>query len=578
MLNKKSGNARGTKSVSRNRGGIKNHLGATLAVLFAALTMAILGGIVGIGTAPASAYYIKGSTQVINAELLPSIGITILDNTASSVITDLAIDILPSPTGTFGKNSAIADVFTTNRTGYTLYISSDYNNHASTATNSLINTNTSVDDTTTSSIGNIPTLSTTNVSESAFSAANSSYKNQWGYSDVWSETIGDDSYSGGSATTYNPVPVKNTQATIRDDVDRQVSSSRTTIGVGVNVDTNKASGTYRNKLVFTAVAKPTLSDFTLTFDANGGTGAPVDMTGTSSAMSRNFTVPNETPTWAGRTFLGWADSNDATEPDYRIGDTVTVYVTGAETTATKTVYAVWQANYMQDYDVRTLAVNEKITLLDKRDNTPYTVQKFNNGETWMISNLKLGYDKGYTLTDELTNIVDGNTYYIPKAGYQGSITNPATVTDTSTAANFSTTNDNLAKIQYREEGSTDNTTGNPVPEDTGYYNFYTATLGFSYYNDGKTSGSSPQDICPKGWSLPVNGGATTPRSWSALDYVFNPDDPNVGTNRTNATARDNLMTGASLGYDGYYNGTYLRDVGIFGRWWSTSVYGLNYST
>ena len=37
------------------------------------------------------------------------------------------------------------------------------------------------------------------------------------------------------------------------------------------------------------------------------------------------------------------------------------------------------------------------------------------------------------------------------------------------------------------------------------------------------------------------------------------------------------MTGASLGYDGYYNGTYLHDVGIFGRWWSASVYGLNYS-
>ncbi|MBP5205076.1 hypothetical protein J6Z37_02145 [Candidatus Saccharibacteria bacterium] len=37
------------------------------------------------------------------------------------------------------------------------------------------------------------------------------------------------------------------------------------------------------------------------------------------------------------------------------------------------------------------------------------------------------------------------------------------------------------------------------------------------------------------------------------------------------------MTGASLGYDGYYNSTYLRDVGIFGRWWSASVYGLNYS-
>ena len=35
----------------------------------------------------------------------------------------------------------------------------------------------------------------------------------------------------------------------------------------------------------------------------------------------------------------------------------------------------------------------------------------------------------------------------------------------------------------------------------------------------------------------------------------NPTDPDAGTNRTNAVSRDNLMTGASLGYDGAYVAT-----------------------
>ncbi|MBR2588803.1 hypothetical protein IKG12_01600 [Candidatus Saccharibacteria bacterium] len=31
------------------------------------------------------------------------------------------------------------------------------------------------------------------------------------------------------------------------------------------------------------------------------------------------------------------------------------------------------------------------------------------------------------------------------------------------------------------------------------------------------------------------------------------------------------MTGASLGYDGYYNGTSLREVGIGVRWWASTI-------
>lgn len=201
-----------------------------------------------------SAYWITDAPQQVNVYLRPSIGISILDSTATSEITDLAINITPTSTGSFNKNSAVAHVYTTNPTGYTLYISSDYQNHAGANTSSLIITNTSVDDTTASSIGNVPTLASDNVAESAFSAANSAHKNRWGYSRSWNETVAGNTYSGGSATTYRPVPVKGTQAIVRSDVTRQISSSNTNVGVGVNIDTSKAAGTYRNKIVLTAIA------------------------------------------------------------------------------------------------------------------------------------------------------------------------------------------------------------------------------------------------------------------------------------------------------------------------------------
>ncbi len=284
----------------------------------------------------------RTAQQIVNVNLLPSIGISVLDSTATNTITDLAVNIVPTSTGAFNKNSAVAQVQTTNRTGYTLYISSDYQNHAGTDTASLINTTTTIDDTTTSSVGNIPTLSASDVSETDFSAANSTYKNMWGYSKVWSETVAGYSYAGGSATTYQPVPVSGNQVAIRSDVTRQISTSNTTVGVGVNVDTTKAAGTYKNKLVFTAIANSTSTSFTLNFNANGGSDAPSSMTATSSALTYNFSYPATDPTYNGHTFLGWAGSSSATTPDYQSGDTIPVSAEGNATTATRTVYAVWE--------------------------------------------------------------------------------------------------------------------------------------------------------------------------------------------------------------------------------------------
>ena len=62
------------------------------------------------------------------------------------------------------------------------------------------------------------------------------------------------------------------------------------------------------------------------------------------------------------------------------------------------------------------------------------------------------------------------------------------------------------------------------------------------------------------------------KSWSSLDYILNPTDPDAGTNRINTVSRDNLMNGAGLKYSGYYNGpTTIVGLNTSGGRWSASV-------
>ncbi len=88
----------------------------------------------------------------------------------------------------------------------------------------------------------------------------------------------------------------------------------------------------------------TEGNYTLTFDANGGTNAPKAIaSGPTTESSFTFTIPEDKPTRSGYTFLGWADKKDATSAnaDYAAGKKVTV-------TANKTLYAVWKADQKPD--------------------------------------------------------------------------------------------------------------------------------------------------------------------------------------------------------------------------------------
>ena len=75
-----------------------------------------------------------------------------------------------------------------------------------------------------------------------------------------------------------------------------------------------------------------IKDYAISFNANGGTGAPEAQTKTHG---QPLTLSSTVPTRAGYTFLGWAESADATVATYQPGGE---FVKNADTT----LYAVWQ--------------------------------------------------------------------------------------------------------------------------------------------------------------------------------------------------------------------------------------------
>jgi len=80
---------------------------------------------------------------------------------------------------------------------------------------------------------------------------------------------------------------------------------------------------------------------TVTFDANGGEGAPENGT---SYYASGMTIPELAPTLEGHSFLGWADSANAAAAQYAAGDT---FVTTEDTV----LYAVWaKAGYTVTFD------------------------------------------------------------------------------------------------------------------------------------------------------------------------------------------------------------------------------------
>lgn len=106
-----------------------------------------------------------------------------------------------------------------------------------------------------------------------------------------------------------------------------------------------AGGTYpaANNANATLYAVWQSGQYTISFNANGGSGAPANQT---KVHDTALTLSNSKPTRTGYNFLGWSTSSTATTATYTAGGTYP-----ANSNANATLYAVWQSNTQTTYTI-----------------------------------------------------------------------------------------------------------------------------------------------------------------------------------------------------------------------------------
>ena len=111
------------------------------------------------------------------------------------------------------------------------------------------------------------------------------------------------------------------------------------------------------------------TSYTVSYDANGGSGAPSSQTKTQDIT---LTLSGTKPTRSGYTFLGWATSSSATSASYQPGGSYTA-------NASVTLYAVWSCNHASTKTVwdtgckwRKVCNNCGVTVSSGATHGPYT--------------------------------------------------------------------------------------------------------------------------------------------------------------------------------------------------------------
>ena len=97
---------------------------------------------------------------------------------------------------------------------------------------------------------------------------------------------------------------------------------------------NTDNGDNASKSVSFNVTVPAWTSYTITYNANGGSGAPSSQT---KWKDQTLTLSTTKPTRTGYSFLGWSTSSTATSATYAAGANYTA-------NAGTTLYAVWKAN------------------------------------------------------------------------------------------------------------------------------------------------------------------------------------------------------------------------------------------
>ena len=371
--------------------------------------------------------------------------------------------------------------------------------------------------------------------------------------------------------------------------DTRIMSSGTTIydyGSGLYQNT---TGTYM-ELPIRCTARDN-SEFELTLNYNyedGTTPVKTDVKTYDSEKPHLTRIDGAEPTRNGYIFLGWATSEDATEPTYQPGDPI-YYSTKTIPTTNQTInlYALWEESTNL---LTTISTMQEMTpaicngtttpstnfgaptalLTDTRDNKQYWVAKLMDGNCWMAQNLNLGEnDTSYTLTPENSDVAKD---YVLVQGSE-------LILNTKINNQFYSAVDDrfvVGDIVFKDLASCQDVYGNSGYceryNTSNYYNYYTATAGTAGYDRG--SGNAPSSICPLGWTIPDRTGVVSYQGVINQYQIGSVDTPDSFT-------RPLYFIRSGYGYVSD-SGNYFYAVGNAGYFWSrnmrytNSAYYINY--
>jgi uncharacterized protein (TIGR02145 family) len=228
-----------------------------------------------------------------------------------------------------------------------------------------------------------------------------------------------------------------------------------------------------------------------------------------------------------------------------------------------------------------------VELSDERDGTKYTVRRLQDGNCWMIDNLKFELTDGMELKPEDTNVVNNTTvnfaWDIFGGTKDGNFVVAGSLTKDGIADTTSPKQDAWRQVDPSTTAECANGTAFNSASLTGcgyLYNYYTAVAGSATQTSHSTEGNTAQgSICPAGWRLPhaFSGSAddNTDTSYTAGDYavlyasmINNTLSPGITTgNNWGEWAMNGGFRTTLAGY--YYN--VFQQTGIYGEFWTSSV-------
>ena len=148
--------------------------------------------------------------------------------------------------------------------------------------------------------------------------------------------------------------------------------------VGARTSNSPMTGTFGTSDIKVVLEFAKAKTYTITYNANGGTGAPAAQTKTQGVP---LTLSSTVPTRSGYTFLGWAESQSATAAQYQPSGSFTK-------DANTTLYAVWKSNVVS---VTGVTLNKTSLTLNKGASETLTAtvspsNATNKSVTWSSSN------------------------------------------------------------------------------------------------------------------------------------------------------------------------------------------------